>query len=128
MGEWSEYFEDYPGGYFGEAPYTLPVDPETQAARRRRERAAMQQAEHSAEIKALIVAHTPPTIRAIRRALARAGDARPDTIDSLGRWINENFRKDLSTMTLRRLAQQLERARFIAIETGGGGIQYLSRF
>ena len=124
MGDWSEYFEDYPGGYFGEAPNTYPVDAETQAWRRRRALAAKKQAEHRAKIQRLVARHTPPTVGAVCRALGGAGDARPETMDGLGRWINKHFRKDLSITALHRLAGKLERDRYVAID--GDGVRYLS--
>ena len=123
MGDWSEYFEDYPGGYCGEAPYTLPA---AQAEHRRREMAAQKQADYTAEIQALIAAHTLPKIGAIREALAGAGDGRPETSESFGRWVNERFHKDLSTMALSRLIAQLEQDSFLAVDRDGGRIQYLS--
>ena len=122
MGDWSEYFEDYPGGYFGEAPYTIPPDAERQAERRRRELTARNQAKHTAEIQELISTHTPPAIDAIRGSLEDAGDVRPETVRALGQWINEQFAKKLSSTTLGRLVDQLERDGFI--KRDGDGIQY----
>lgn len=121
MGDWSEYFEDYPGGYFGEAPYTIVTDAERQAKRQAESR-RLEQAKFTAHIQDLISAHTPPTVDAIRRLLEDADDARPETVGALGRWINERFGKRLSATTLGRLADQLERDGFITPD--GDGIQY----
>lgn len=115
VGDWSEYLEDYPGGYCGEVP--IPTDAEREAERQRRD-----QAKYLADIQELISAHTPPTVAAIRRSLADAGDARFETVLALGRWINEQFGKELSATTLGRLVDRLEQDGFITPD--GDGIRY----
>ena len=126
MGDWSEYFEDYPGG---EARRRIPIDPkraEWHTEYRRRQLADREQAKYTTHIHALIEAHTPPALEAVRRSLLNAGDARPATVVGLGPRINEHFGKKLSATTLRRMADQLEHDGFIVPDGNGTGIRYLA--
>ncbi len=114
MGEWSEYFEDFPGGYFGEHPETLPKDPGVEAHGqfvRNLERARQQGA---AEVRALVDRHTPPDPVDIARSLDSQRD-RPKTVPAFRRWINAEFNKSLSEAAGRRLVRVLETGNVLQI-------------